>query len=427
MSDDYQLYDKERSSLLGNTLSNGEQYSTMDSSFVSPLLSVMNNTNTMHNKQLSIGIVHSKQNPKSLTSKRSKNDLRFPTALVLESSNNTTEYKYLSLRDLLSEIMQHIQPNKDNESENNKSKSIPSVGNLMYRDLRRLEFQFNPIGQPILLVRQHTVLISFDPLRCVVTFDKIFLLISDGSDRVIEIFNKYIESTDNDYKSFEYRAYDAIFSTVITIQNEEYDILNFQISKILNELKKVSIIPAEKQELFRTLKNKIIHMSSRIEGYKRMLCNLLEEDGDMALMNLNLLRDKPEFYNLPLSEEILNVHGDIELLLEGYVMDYTNLESKIESLRSQMFSTEELVLLRLDTSRNQLLSVDIMLSLSGFVLGCGNFIGAMFGMNLINYHEDDSHGFIIVVFLTVSSMVILFVTISFYFRFTGIFPKESLM
>lgn len=105
-------------------------------------------------------------------------------------------------------------------------------------------------------------------------------------------------------------------------------------------------------------------------------------------------------------------------------MDYNNLESKIEFLRSQIFSVEELVLLRLDTSRNQLLIADIILSLSGFVLGCGNLIGAIFGMNLVNHLENNPNTFVIVIVITILLMLGVFVGFIGYFRYSGVFPKE---
>lgn len=45
------------------------------------------------------------------------------------------------------------------------SQGINSIKN---RDLRRLEYQFNPLGDPVILVRRHVVLVSFDPVRAIV-------------------------------------------------------------------------------------------------------------------------------------------------------------------------------------------------------------------------------------------------------------------
>lgn len=230
--------------------------------------------------------------------KKLKGDIRSQTALILEvQEDGHSEYKLLSLRELYSTIIDHILLFESTYSTQFKKSLSPGAGRLLYRDLRRLEFQFNPLGQPAILIRQHIVLISFDPFRCVVTADRLYLIIHDGMDCAIQILNKFIECNDNDDDlRFEYRAYEAIFTSAITLQNEEYEILNNQTSIILNEFKKVSIISIEKQELFRSIKNKISNMSSKIIGYKRIISELLEEDADMALMNLTYLRNKPSLY-----------------------------------------------------------------------------------------------------------------------------------
>lgn len=86
-------------------------------------------------------------------------------------------------------------------------------------------------------------------------------------------------------------------------------------------------------------------------------------------------------------------HEEVELLLEAYYKQTEEIAAKASTLRQHMRSTEEIVQLILDVSRNSLMWYDIRLSiltLSATVVGG---FGAMFGMNLKNYFENDPYAF----------------------------------
>ena len=120
--------------------------------------------------------------------------------------------------------------------------------------------------------------------------------------------------------------------------------------------------------------------------YRRTVEEVLEDDGDLALLNLSVLKPKPHLYDLPLSQEIICYHEKMEIIFESYIMDYNSLHSKLEYLKSQMQSAEELVMLRLDTSRNQLLIADTVISVVAMCLAMGSFVGSVYGMNLKKSH-----------------------------------------
>lgn len=91
----------------------------------------------------------------------------------------------------------------------------------------------------------------------------------------------------------------------------------------------------------------------------------------------------------------------MEVLLESYLMDFNSLLSKLDFLKSEMQSAEELVMLRLDTSRNQLLIADTVISVVACCIGLGSFIGSIYGMNLKNHMEEDEHMFTVITWLIV--------------------------
>ena len=101
---------------------------------------------------------------------------------------------------------------------------------------------------------------------------------------------------------FELHAYDAILTTVKVLQSQQLDRVNNMAVELLSYTKKGSLLPLELQEEMRELKNIVSHMGGKLDAYRRALNELLDNDCDMALMNLSLLAEKPILYKyvLPL-------------------------------------------------------------------------------------------------------------------------------
>ena len=200
--------------------------------------------------------------------------------------------------------------------------------------------------------------------------------------------------------------------------------MNTQIMKLLTHFN-YAIVSIHVQETMRLLKNRVMQTIGKIHTFRTTLSDLLENDEDLALMNLTKLKDKPSLYNIPLDSKLLASHEEIEILLESYLTDYNSLETKLVYLRTQMQNAEELVMLRLDTSRNQLLIVDNVISVVTAALAFGSFIGSIFGMNFDSNIWRDPNGFRSVTIITVIGMVIGTLVTIIYFQKTGIIPSKQ--
>lgn len=86
-------------------------------------------------------------------------------------------------------------------------------------------------------------------------------------------------------------------------------------------------------------------------------------------------------------------HEEVELLLEAYLKQTEEIASKASSLISNMRTTEEIVQIILDVSRNSLMWFEIRLSIITLSASIVSVYGALFGMNLKNYFEDDPIAF----------------------------------
>lgn len=106
---------------------------------------------------------------------------------------------------------------------------------------------------------------------------------------------------------------------------------------------------------------------------------MLENEEDMALMNLTKLHESPALYDPPLKPEILEAHEQFELLFEAYLQDVNSLNTELEIIHGNLTTVQELLLLRLDTARNQLLTATTIFSLVSMCAAIGSFVGSIFG------------------------------------------------
>ena len=80
-------------------------------------------------------------------------------------------------------------------------------------------------------------------------------------------------------------------------------------------------LPLENLERLRHVKNGVSHLEARARDTAEALTTLLDEDEDMCMMRLSLLRERPRLFDPPISPELLTQHEDVELLLESYLQE----------------------------------------------------------------------------------------------------------
>ena len=105
-----------------------------------------------------------------------KNHICLNIVLMYEmTSDGKSEYQSRTLRELLNYV--NIEAKTIDSQSNSNSKRFSediiehsAVSELRLRDLRRLDYQFNPNEEKSVLVRRHAVLFAMDPLRAVVMY-----------------------------------------------------------------------------------------------------------------------------------------------------------------------------------------------------------------------------------------------------------------
>jgi Mg2+ and Co2+ transporter CorA len=197
-----------------------------------------------------------------------------------------------------------------------------------------------------------------------------------------------------------------------------------EVDSILGVFKIASVIPLEKQEEMREMKDKVNQMMTQTNAIKSALDEILEDEDDLALLNLSVLKQKPYLYSLPLVDQILILKEEMEVLLESYLMEFNTITNKLNILQQKLKSAEESVSLRLDTSRNQLLIADTCVSVISLCIALGSYVGSIFGMNLSNHVETDPAMFSHVAVFTTFAITIIAIAVLYMFKSRGILPSD---
>lgn len=226
---------------------------------------------------------------------------------------------------------------------------------------------------------------------------------TEGSDHTLSEEDEWDEIPNIDWRNVPYEllSVDAVLQTVTSMLASEAKQVTYRTVAAIKELRGdsygrqhgvVSGMPGDHaQERLRWLKDEINSMIGRIQGFVRALNEMLDEDEDMALMNLSRLLTHPERFVQPVSQEILNEESDEpELILEAYLQQALSIVNELELLKAQIMTTQEQISMTLDAMRNKLLYINTLLSLASLVVAVGSFIGSIFGMNLHNPYEDDT-------------------------------------
>lgn len=254
------------------------------------------------------------------------------------------------------------------------------------------------------------------------------------SDELIEENNKEdpglngewqdIEGMDWIEMPFELQSVDAVLSCVCKMLSDDATLLRDKMVRVMEALRSDSLRAAPGDHL-RLLKDEVKEMEARVQGFQRAIHQILDEDEDLALMNLSRLITHPERFIQPVSQEILNEESDEpELILEAYMQQALSEANALELLKGNISNTEELVSLQMDTVRNRLLYMNTVVSVISLCVATASLIGSIFGMNLINHLESDENAFFEVVFGTITVCVIILILFLVLISNTGIVPSN---
>lgn len=154
--------------------------------------------------------------------------------------------------------------------------------------------------------------------------------------------------------------------------------------------------------IIRAVRDAIQEMTTRVNSFTESVTRCLDEDEDMALMNLSRLLTHPDRFIQPVPPEVLEEESDEpELILEAHLQDALNLANTLELLQGQIDSTSQLIDRELDATRNKILVATVLLTVVTVCFTVSSLVGAIFGMNLNSEIQEKPHVFLIVTFCAI--------------------------
>lgn len=218
-------------------------------------------------------------------------------------------------------------------------------------------------------------------------------------ETALDYISKYLEQQVTDVEAAGHPALDALTQTIST-----------------SNLERV-----------RRIKNRMVRLNTRIETLKEVLEKTLDDDADMKDFNLSALEEERQEYlnrqalkattpfDIPSTlSGSLNMHSlggtpqggaltsksmassgssetsldddeDVEVveqLLESYFMRLDNTWNRLQTLTEYVDDTEDFINIELDSHRNQLIRLDIVLTCFTACMGLITAVTALFAMNV---------------------------------------------
>ena len=207
---------------------------------------------------------------------------------------------------------------------------------------------------------------------------------------------------------FELQCVDACLHIVCGLLTEDTNEVQDATLNYIGQVLRDPTISDDPLTIIRAIKDAVKEMSSRVKGFVQSMNRVLNEDEDMALMNLSRLLTHPERFIQPVAAEILEEESDEpELILEAHLQIGLTLMNSLELIQGQIETASELVDQKLDSVRNKLLFANMMISVFSLCAACVSIVGSFMGMNLYNGLEDDPNAFVQVCFGSLAGGIVL--------------------
>jgi magnesium transporter len=176
----------------------------------------------------------------------------------------------------------------------------------------------------------------------------------------------------------------------------------------------------------RAVKDAVREMTSRVKGFVQSMTRILDEDEDMALMNLSRLLTHPHRFIQPVPQEVLEEESDEpELILEANLQIALTLLNSLDLIKGQIDTASELLDQKLDALRNRLLFANMLISICTLAVTVAAVVGSFFGMNITNPLEETPKAWSQVTFGSIAGCILLTFLILYLLVYSGTIPRSS--
>ncbi|KAF3444446.1 hypothetical protein FNV43_RR14138 [Rhamnella rubrinervis] len=207
---------------------------------------------------------------------------------------------------------------------------------------------------------------------------------------------------------FEFQVLEIALEVVCTYLDSNVADLEREAYPVLDELARN--VSTKNLELVRSLKSNLTHLLARVQKVRDEIEHLLDDNEDMAHLYLtrkqiqiqqsevllgvsasnsissctHLPRNSSKRSGSLVTSNLLDDNDveDLEMLLEAYFMQLDGTRNKILSVREYIDDTEDYVNIQLDNQRNELIQLQLVLTIASFAIAVETLIAGWFGMNI---------------------------------------------
>ena len=320
------------------------------------------------------------------------------------------------------------------------------------RDLMRMVLSVGDVTRPSINVRRHCVLVGLYPVQCIIMADEMILVESKGlsltDNQVLEktavqmkmAMQSWMRVEDasvhteiptgakcehrkTEYediatagaeyrrgtpqqqpygdelnsiskrKTFDQVCLHSVFVTVCGLVKNAADSLQTEAKKLCEIFNTKSFVSLSDQRAMQMLKAQGERLIETVGSHARSLENLIDNDIQMAFMNLDTMRNNVFMYRMTVNNKmtlsqsdkrVAAASHDIELLLYAYLLRYAKMENEMKTQKNIIVSTEQGQELQGLNVQTKVLVANTAITVFATAIGfCGYVVGA-FGMNLNN-------------------------------------------
>lgn len=209
---------------------------------------------------------------------------------------------------------------------------------------------------------------------------------------------------------FEFQVLEVALEAVCSSLDSSVAELERHATPVLDELTKN--VSTRNLERVRSLKSDLTRLLARVQKVRDEIEHLLDDNEDMAHLYLtrkqvqnqqvealmtsaasnsivpagaSLPRMNSSFrrsVSIATSMHLDNDVEDLEMLLEAYFMQLDGIRNRILSVREYIDDTEDYVNIQLDNQRNELIQLQLTLTIASFGIAVNTFIAGAFAMNI---------------------------------------------
>ncbi|XP_061365746.1 magnesium transporter MRS2-4-like [Gastrolobium bilobum] len=208
---------------------------------------------------------------------------------------------------------------------------------------------------------------------------------------------------------FEFQVLEIALEVVCTYLDSSVADLERGAYPVLDELARN--VSTKNLERVRSLKSNLTRLLARVQKVRDEIEHLLDDNEDMAQLYLTRKWLQNQQFEVHLGATASNIlsnaanvvcrlgsnrsgslvasnYGDdndvedLEMLLEAYFMQLDGTRNKILSVREYIDDTEDYVNIQLDNHRNELIQLQLTLTIASFAIAVETLIAGAFGMNI---------------------------------------------